>query len=129
MKIEIAEGLAAMGTYNYRVIKSTYVRTSDSEDCYQIHDVYYDETGLERGWAQEPASPYGETIIELKETLGRMLRALEKPVLVVSGNTLIEEATGNRARGVAEAEMTAEQRAERLAVANLVRDQIERQKK
>lgn len=66
-------------SWNHRVVKRIYPEPS-GETFYQIHEAYY---GLEDKplITTEPKALVGESIDELRETLQRMLRALDKPVL------------------------------------------------
>jgi hypothetical protein len=68
-----------MGHWNHRVVR----QIRDGETFYGIHEVFYglpDES--DAGWTEDPISPVGETVEELRETLERMMRALDKPVIL-----------------------------------------------
>jgi hypothetical protein len=68
-------------TWNYRVIKET----TDFEDTYAIHEVYYRD-GKPELWSRFPAGAIGgDTLDDLSACLGRMAQALEKPVLEEDG--------------------------------------------
>lgn len=68
-------------TWNHRVVKRTYPAPSH-ETFFQIHEAYYYHgEGKTPSVTVEPTAPVGETLEELRETLQRMLRALDKPVL------------------------------------------------
>lgn len=104
MKIKIAKGGIGMGTWNHRVIWHKPVgrlaKLGLREPWLGIHEVYYDEKGKVRGWTAEATSVTGESTNELIETLTRMLRACDQPVLCVSGETLVEMRPGSKeARG------------------------------
>jgi hypothetical protein len=49
-------------------------------DWYTIHEVFYGEDGS-LSWTEDEIAPAGESVDELRETLQRMIAALEKPVL------------------------------------------------
>lgn len=64
---------------NYRVMIHRHI---DSDDAYAIHEVYYDDdNGNPYGWTENPSSPFGETIEELRVNLKMMLAALDNSVL------------------------------------------------
>jgi hypothetical protein len=64
--------------WNHRVVRRVY----KYEIEYSIHEAYY---GLNKddkpSITTESIAPYGESMAELRETLQRMLKALDKPVL------------------------------------------------
>lgn len=64
-------------TWNHRVFE---VKHKD-ETYFELREVYYDEQGKVIGYTQEGASPLGEDMDELRQDLGRMLLALDKPIL------------------------------------------------
>lgn len=71
-----------MGHWNHRVMR----HNAGAENEYlAIHEVYYgideDDNKDKVGWTLDPISVSGETIDELRETLERMLRALDKPIM------------------------------------------------
>jgi hypothetical protein len=61
-------------SWNYRVIFQ--------DDCYSIHEVYYDDAGNIEGWTERAIGISGETMKELKGDLKYYSSALRKPVLV-----------------------------------------------
>ena len=69
-------------SWNYRVVRHVY---KDSSEHYKIHEVYYstDEHVVTSitAWSSEGMAPFGVTPDELKEDLGYMLAAFEKPIL------------------------------------------------
>jgi hypothetical protein len=67
-----------MSTWNYRVIKST---NDDGETLYQIHEAFYNDSGELSLITENPVSPCGETLDELKRDLDRMIEDLRHPVL------------------------------------------------
>jgi hypothetical protein len=70
-----------MSHWNHRVVKRTYPAPSN-ETLYQIHEAYYGLAGDKLpSITVEPAEVVGESIEELRDTLQRMLRALDNPVL------------------------------------------------
>jgi hypothetical protein len=73
-----------MGHWNHRVVKRKVREFDKVVDWYGIHEVFY---GLGDGdeklsWTTDAISVEGESVAELRETLGRMLAALDKPVIV-----------------------------------------------
>ena len=72
-----------MGRWNHRAVR----RVQMEGDCkcveYAIHEAFYDQDkpGDRPSITLEPVAAYGDTIEELRETLQRMLRALDHPVL------------------------------------------------
>jgi len=70
-------------TWNHRVVRRTWRKGEvDEEKEYAIHEAYYgrdDDGGI--SITADHKAPYGETVEELRETLQRMLRALDRPVL------------------------------------------------
>lgn len=66
-----------MSHFNHRVWKRTYKRLHDTETFYSIRETYYNEAGEICACTEHPAEAQGETLEELKENLGRMLRAVE----------------------------------------------------
>lgn len=67
--------------WNYRVIRKPYDYKDLVFEEYNVHEVFYDDNGNIESWTTEPISPYGDTLEELKNTLEKMLEALEKPIL------------------------------------------------
>jgi hypothetical protein len=60
-------------------------RHDNDESYYAIHEVYYGVDGPGSVcWTDNPIAPCEGTIEELRETLERMLRALDQPVLEYS---------------------------------------------
>lgn len=81
--------------WNYRVVKETkYMNNKYDFDHYQVLEVYYDDDGNIQGWSE---NAYGilswDNYDDLKGTAEQVLEAFKKPVLVVTGDTLIEEST------------------------------------
>lgn len=73
-------------SWNHRVMRRTHSFKSDgkeySEDCYEIHEVYYDDNDNIEGFTEDAIAPCGETIEELREELQRMLDCLDEPLLI-----------------------------------------------
>jgi len=67
--------------WNYRVLK----KTLDEGEVYEIHEVYYKGNAIHM-WSEDPISPYGESLEELKKDLQYQLEALELPILEVRAN-------------------------------------------
>ncbi len=51
------------------------------EEWLEIHEVYYDDNGQHTMYTEEAVSVAGEAIEELRETLSRMEKALNQPIL------------------------------------------------
>lgn len=66
-----------MATWNHRVVKSVEA----GDDLFAIHEVHYNDEGEIFGVTENPVVATGGNIEELRETLQRMLRALDTPVL------------------------------------------------
>lgn len=64
-------------SWNYRVIKTII----GGEESYGIHEVYYDEQGKPKMYSKDPVPAYGETLLELKEDMERLLKAFNTPIL------------------------------------------------
>ena len=70
-----------MHTWNHRVIQKK-VKRGFIEQYYEVHEVHYNADGDIVTMTESAVVPYGETIEELKESLGMMLKACEHPILV-----------------------------------------------
>lgn len=71
-----------MGHWNHRVVKRIVKDFDENVEWFGIHEVFYglaDES--DASWTEEPISVEGESMDELRETLERMLRALDKPII------------------------------------------------
>jgi hypothetical protein len=79
-----------MSYWNHRVVKKHYPETD--ETFYTIHEAHYNDNGDLYGYTEGGVDPCGESIEELRETLNRMLRALDQPVLV-DGEAVFAEFT------------------------------------
>ncbi len=64
-------------SWNHRVLKSK----DGDDDWFQIHEMYYDQRHKPNGWTKSGATVCGNSIDELRETLHKMLEALDKEVL------------------------------------------------
>lgn len=65
-------------TWNYRVMS----KKTPHGNGYGIVEAYYDEGSDEaHSWTEDYVPVHEETLEELRETLTRMLEALDKPVL------------------------------------------------
>jgi hypothetical protein len=81
-----------MGHWNHRVVRRTIIEAGKPVEWFGIHECFYglpDES--DPGWTDEPISVEGETVDELRETLERMLRALDKPVIIDNENEPVEQ--------------------------------------
>lgn len=67
-----------MSTWNYRVLRKEH---ASGEVTFQIHEVFYDETGKIDGWTKDPVQPLGESLGELREDIRYFLAAFRKDVL------------------------------------------------
>jgi CBS-domain-containing membrane protein len=63
-------------TWNNRVVRRTYPH----EVVYAIHEVHYTDY-VPHSVTVDPVPVAGESVDQLRNTLERMLRALDKPVL------------------------------------------------
>lgn len=64
-------------TWNYRVVH----RVVNGEDCFGIHEAYYDGEWNVHSISEKPVDPYGETKEELSIELYRFISALLEPVI------------------------------------------------
>ena len=84
-----------MAHWNYRVIRNHHTETDSV--TYHVHEVYYREDGSIESWTQEPVSPMGETVEELREDIRYFLHAFRCPILEVKetdgGSTLFPDDT------------------------------------
>ena len=64
--------------WNNRVVKREWKRADGSvEICYQIHEVFYDKKGAKPDMISiDATAALGETLLELREDLERMLKAV-----------------------------------------------------
>lgn len=69
-----------MSYRNHRAVK-TYYPDMD-ETFFMVHEVHYNDNGDLTNCTVDGVCPRGESLEELREELNRMLRALDKPVLV-----------------------------------------------
>lgn len=68
------------GYWNHRII-SIPDPSEESGEYLQISEVYYDADETIRNWTSQGVRIGGSTIEEIRETLERMKRALEAPIL------------------------------------------------
>lgn len=80
----------------FRVLRKV---SPSGKAAYVIYQVYYDEQGAIGLVSADPASPYRETIEELREDLERMQQALDLPVLPVEDVLDSLETSGASAYG------------------------------
>jgi hypothetical protein len=64
-------------SWNHRVMKSK----DGEDDFYQIHEVFYDEDDVVKGYTKLGATAAGNTLEELRSELKRMLASLDKEIL------------------------------------------------
>jgi hypothetical protein len=74
-------------SWNYRVLKH---ERAEDDFYYIIHEVYYDKSGNATSWTVDAVQPWGENMEELELSMKHYNSALDKPVLLVSGDKLIE---------------------------------------
>ena len=68
-------------TWNYRVVKQTHDTHAGDEILFQIHEVYYDDDGNITAMTKDPVPLTSEGVEGLKEVLGQVLGAFDKPIL------------------------------------------------
>ena len=66
--------------WNHRIIKREYPDAIEVV-VYGIYEVYYNDKGVPTMCTEEPMRLWGESVKDLKETLKRMKRCLDEPVL------------------------------------------------
>jgi len=64
-------------SWNYRVLKSV----DGDDDWFQLHEIYYDKDNNVNGWVKAGATVHGNSIDDLRDTLSKMLEALDKEAL------------------------------------------------
>jgi len=64
-------------SWNYRVLKSV----DDDDDWFQLHEIYYNKDNKVNGWVKAGATVHGNSIDDLRDTLNKMLEALDKEAL------------------------------------------------
>ena len=64
-------------SWNYRVLKSK----DGDDDWFQLHEIYYDKENTVNGWVKAGATVHGNSIDDLRDTLNKMLEALDKEEL------------------------------------------------
>ncbi len=81
-----------MVTWNYRVIRTDYIFEGKTEPSYSVHRCYYEKSddSIPKKWSQQPATPEGDSMEELKSDCSRFLLALQKPVLIEKRGKLME---------------------------------------
>ena len=73
-----------MSHWNHRVVKRMTREFDKDVEWFGIHEAFY-EVGGQTLWTDEPVTVEGESIEELRETLERMLVALDKPIIDDTG--------------------------------------------
>lgn len=64
-------------SWNYRIVH----RVQSGEDCFGIHEAYYNPDGSIWAISEEPIAPFGNTKKELIDDHAHMTEAIIKPVL------------------------------------------------
>jgi len=70
-----------MGHWNHRVVKRIVKDFGEDVEQLGIHEAFYGLDGEGVAWTDEPVVVIGETVDDLRETLERMLRCLDMPVI------------------------------------------------
>lgn len=63
--------------WNNRLVR----HKTEHEEYFTIHEVFYNDKEEIMGMTENPIAPHGDSVEEIKETLERMLRALDKEPL------------------------------------------------
>lgn len=71
-------------SWNYRVV------SRDGGTSYGIHEVYY-KNGDFDAWSENPISAFGENLVELRDELQFMMKALDSPILEEIDGKLLEK--------------------------------------
>ena len=77
-----------MSHWNYRILSEV---VGDHTE-YFVAEVYYNDAGETRAWSERDFNPISgwDDLEDLKGTIKQVQDALEKPVLRVMGNKLVE---------------------------------------
>lgn len=67
-------------TWNYRVFRNT----TEGMDSFEIHEVYYDESGRPHSYMESASQPFGDNVEELRAEIQYMLEALQHPILTAA---------------------------------------------
>jgi hypothetical protein len=73
-------------SWNYRVIAR---RTPQNEWTFGVHEVYYADDGTIDAWSEEPITPFGETLGELRDDIIYQQAAFTKVALTPEDETLV----------------------------------------
>ena len=74
-----------MSHWNHRVVRTTNASPIDQiegEYYFAIHEVYYNDAGEICGMTEDPIEPFGESLEDLKNSLERMMKACDRPILI-----------------------------------------------
>ena len=74
--------------WNYRVIQHTDEKTDSV--WFHIHTVFYSDSGKIESWIENPTTPIGDSVEDLKGELELIMAAWELPVLKPQDNRLVE---------------------------------------
>ena len=69
----------------YRLV----LTSEEAEDCYQVHEVFFDGSGAICGWDPEPIAPFGNTPEHLREHIAKISEALDQAILVNRDGQLV----------------------------------------
>jgi len=68
-----------VSAWNYRVVRKRH--EVEETVTFQIHEVYYNESGEIEAWSEHPVQPLGESVGELREDIRYFVSAFRKDVL------------------------------------------------
>lgn len=71
-------------TWNHRIVEKTFTLLGKDEKYYEIHEAYYNRAGGLCGLTENPSTPHGESLDDLKLGLELMMTAFKFPVLIES---------------------------------------------
>lgn len=87
-------------SWNYRVTK-TLVPMGDREvyenhEIFEIREVFYKDDGSIRAWSRDAVKPFGESLAELRDDLVKFDRAIQMPIIDLSGPEPVEIPLGEK---------------------------------
>lgn len=68
-------------SWNFRVMRYRVSGQQPAPQTHGIHEVYYDEVGVVRGWTERPVSLTAFDVDDLRRRAMDMLKAFDHPVL------------------------------------------------
>lgn len=69
-------------TWNHRIVEKTFTQFGKEEKCYEIHEAYYNRAGELCGLTENPTTPFGESLDDLRLGMEQMMTAFNLPVLI-----------------------------------------------